>query len=77
MDTSKERGAAHVRLADFGFASPLNKGEKLSHGVGSRFYIAPEILNQNAYDHKIDVWSATIVIYILVSGEMPYNGNSI
>jgi serine/threonine protein kinase len=36
--------------------------------------VAPEILNKKPYDLKVDVWSATVVIFVLLTGKMPYNG---
>ena len=67
----------YLKLTDFGFATFIQPGEMLSKGVGSRYYIAPEILQKQDYDFKIDVWSATIVIYILLCGDMPYPGNNV
>lgn len=55
-------------MTDFGFATYLCPGEKLNKGVGSRFYLAPEIVFQKSYDFKVDVWSSTAVIYSLLSG---------
>mgnify|MGYP003328626391 CR=1 FL=1 len=54
-----------VKLTDFGFSTFKPQGGKLNKGVGSRYYIAPEILKKHSYDEKIDVWSATVVVYIL------------
>ena len=42
--------------------------------MGSTRYVAPEILNKRPYDIKVDIWSATIVIFVLLTGKMPYNG---
>lgn len=36
--------------------------------------MAPEILDQKPYRFKIDVWSATIIVFILLCGNMPYKG---
>lgn len=66
-----------VKLTDFGFSSFLEPGQKLTKGVGSRYYIAPEILKKQPYDTKIDVWSATVVVYILLCGDMPYPGKTV
>lgn len=67
----------YLKLTDFGFATFIEEGCMLTKGVGSRYYIAPEILQKHDYDFKIDVWSATIVIYILLCGDMPYPGNNV
>ena len=39
------------------------------------YYIAPEIL-QGRYDHRCDIWSLGVILYILVSGVPPFNGKN-
>lgn len=39
------------------------------------YYIAPEVFLQN-YNQKIDVWSMGVVLYIMLSGKVPFPGNS-
>lgn len=38
--------------------------------------MAPEVIAQQSYDFKADVWSAMVVIYILFTAEMPFYGDS-
>jgi len=35
------------------------------------YFQAPELRNMQMYNSKIDVWSASVVIYILITGDMP------
>lgn len=42
--------------------------------MGSKYYTPIEILNKKPYNKKIDVWSATIITYILCCRQLPYPG---
>lgn len=44
--------------------------------VGSALYVAPEVINNNNYDSKCDMWSLGILLYILLSGSPPFIGNN-
>ena len=39
--------------------------------------MAPEILNKRSYGYKVDVWSVAVVIYILLTGDMPFHGDTL
>ena len=44
--------------------------------TGTVAYSAPEIFTQNIYDNKVDIWSAGIVLYMMLSGKQPYEGEN-
>lgn len=64
-----------IKLADFGLATYIKPGESLHGLVGSPFYIAPEVL-AGGYNQAADVWSAGVILYILLSGMPPFWGKT-
>lgn len=65
-----------IKLSDFGFATyfkPDGEGESLH--CGSPLYMAPEILNFEEYNERVDIWSTGVIAYILLSGTAPFYGS--
>jgi serine/threonine protein kinase len=46
----------------------------LSEFVGTPYYLAPEIINEEPYSNECDIWSLGVVAYFIISGEYPFNG---
>ncbi|KAJ0658206.1 putative protein kinase CAMK-CDPK family [Helianthus annuus] len=67
--------SSQIKLADFGLATYINPGQSLHGTVGSPFYIAPEVL-AGGYNQAADVWSAGVILYILLSGKPPFWGKT-
>lgn len=62
-------------LCDFGMAHPFKNDELMHSSCGSPSYVAPEVLDGN-YNEKCDIWSAGVILYILLSGSVPFPGES-
>jgi calcium-dependent protein kinase len=63
-----------IKIIDFG-TSEIVKNAMLDKRIGTPFYIAPEVLN-NHYNEKCDLWSCGVILYILICGYPPFNGDS-
>lgn len=66
----------HVKIADFGLSKEV--GPEFSRAlstVGTPKYIAPEVLIRGEHDFKADLWSLGILMFVLISGRFPFNGN--
>ncbi len=68
-----------VKLIDFGvskyFFDPQTPSKEITlrTKTGSLFYISPEVAdNSYKYDYKCDIWSAGVLLYIMISGEPPF-----
>ena len=78
-----------VKISDFGASAtyrPL-KGSReqkkpprghqyMTEFVGSLYTVAPEVINQQVYDEKVDLWSIGVIMYMLLTGEPPFGGSN-
>jgi calcium-dependent protein kinase len=62
----------HIRIIDFGTSALFNPKERMTLMQGTPYYIAPEVLAGN-YDARCDVWSAGVIMYILLCGYPPFS----
>ena len=68
---SKDDDSA-VKIADFGFAKKVYEECSLTTQCGTPGYVAPEILEGTPYDHRADMWSVGVILYILLGGYPPF-----
>jgi NIMA (never in mitosis gene a)-related kinase len=63
-----------VKLGDFGIARCLDKTmEKALTVVGTPYYLSPEIINNEPYDFKSDIWSLGVLLYEMCMFKMPFD----
>lgn len=65
-----------LKIGDFGFARSLTPQGLADTLCGSPLYMAPEIIQNKKYDAKADLWSVGTILYQLVTGRPPFNGNT-
>ena len=80
-DNKNKQSLTEVRVIDFGLSRRYNTHhrfgslKKLTSFVGTKFYVAPEVLN-HSYTHAVDVWSIGVLAYALLSAKAPFMGRN-
>ncbi|CAI5465294.1 unnamed protein product [Closterium sp. Yama58-4] len=62
----------HIKLIDFGVAAFLDHDGMCRHTAGTTEYMAPEVLSGGRYSPLVDVWSAGVVLFVMLSGVLPF-----
>ncbi len=72
---------AEIKLIDFGLSKRFgaivesDPSEKMHTIVGTPYYVAPEVLKGN-YDFECDVWSLGVILFIMLCGYPPFEGDN-
>lgn len=70
-----KRSDTKLRVIDFGMAYIFKQGERCTFRAGTPNYISPEVIAKN-YGPESDVWSAGVILYILLCGLPPFWGDT-
>ena len=69
--------SGNVRLVDFDLAQPRPaRPKKSSKNPGTPAYMAPEQLQREAFDHRVDIFAYGVTAYELLSGQKPFPGDT-
>ena len=66
-----------IKIIDFGFSTIIFKKELLIQRYGTLLYLPPEIIENEKYTHKIDIWDFGIIAFSIInSGNHPFSSES-
>ena len=72
MLLEQDKDLEKLKIVDFGTSLTFDPYRALDEKLGTAYYIAPEVIKKS-YNEKCDLWSCGVIMYILLSGEPPFN----
>lgn len=67
---------AEIKLIDFGLAKVVVRETVASSFLGTKGYLAPEMLQRHSYDKAIDMWALGVIVFVLLCGCLPFDDDS-
>ena len=66
-----------IKIIDFGLSTKIDpETNKVEGCLGTPYYVAPEVLSEEFYDSKCDVWSVGVITYLILSKQLPFLGKT-
>ena len=62
-----------ILVIDFGLSSFFTPKELLKSPCGTLSYVAPEVLKGYGYGKEVDLWSAGVILYVMLRGKLPFD----
>jgi calcium/calmodulin-dependent protein kinase I len=77
-----KRWPLEVKLCDFGLSNFIDRATANADGddntmsamIGTPGYVAPEVVKREKYGPPVDMWACGVVLYVMLSGRMPFYG---
>ena len=63
-----------IKVIDFGCSSFFDPEKLMTEVFGTPYYVAPEAVKDRKFNEKCDIWSAGVILYVLLSGRLPFKG---
>ncbi|ORZ29698.1 kinase-like domain-containing protein [Catenaria anguillulae PL171] len=71
-------GSGHIKLTDMGLAKIICEDMQFRANSwrGTFGYMAPEMISRKPYDERVDTWGLGVLTYLMLTGDLPFNGKS-
>ena len=63
-------------LIDFGWSNYIINHRRRYTICGTPFFLPPEIVNEKGHDENADIWSIGVLLFELITGNVPFEGNN-
>ena len=76
MLVEREEDDSQLMLVDFGLGAFAPPGPSMTQACGTITFTAPEVLSGNGYGKEVDCWSLGVILFLLVRGQLPFDGQT-
>ena len=66
-----------VKLGDFGLSKVMTGSVFATTHVGTPYYMAPELIEDQTYNEKIDIWAIGCILYEMCAKSPPFSAKNI